>query len=81
MRSPNTEEILKLVGSFDKGRANELKGFFRGRIKESVDGVITLRNQIAHGESAPATIAKVKTQFDDSRELARKLKELFDVAA
>ena len=81
MRSPNTQEILKLVRSFDEGRADELKEFFQGRIKESVDGVVALRNQIAHGGPAYTTIAKVKTQFDDSRELATKLKELFDAAA
>jgi len=81
MRNPNTEQILSLVRSFDKDRANELKEFFQGRIKESVDGVVALRNQIAHGGFAYTTIAKVKAQFDDSRELAGKLRELFDVAA
>lgn len=81
IRSPNTEEILSLVRSFDEDRANELKEFFQGRIKESVDGVVALRNRIAHGGSAYTTIANVKTQFDDSRELATKLKELFDAAA
>ena len=81
MRSPNTEEILKLVGSFDTARANELKEFFRGRIKESVDGVVTLRNQIAHGVSVNTTIVDVKTRFEDSKKLAGKLEELFDAAA
>lgn len=81
MRNPNTEQILSLVRSFDNDRANELKEFFQGRIKESVDGVVALRNQIAHGGFAYTTIAKVKAQFDDSRELAGKLRELFDVAA
>ena len=81
MRGPNTEEIFKLVRSFDKDRANELKEFFQGRIKESVDGVVALRNQIAHGGPANTTIANVKTQFEDSKRLAGKLKELFDAAA
>ena len=81
IRSPNTEEILSLVRSFDEDRADELKEFFQGRIKESVDGVVALRNQIAHGKSANTTIANVKTQFEDSKRLAGKLKELFDVAA
>ena len=81
MRSPNTQEILNLVRSFDKDRAEELKEFFQGSIKESVDGVVALRNQIAHGGPANTTIANVKKQFDDSRKLATKLKELFAVAA
>lgn len=80
MRSPNTEEILRLVRSFDENRANELKEFFQGRIKESIDSVVHLRHQIAHGRSMNATIETVKTQFDDSKQLAEKLKELFTVA-
>lgn len=81
MRSPNAEQILNLVRSFDEDRAKELKEFFHGRIKESVDGVVALRNKIAHGGTADTTIANVKTQFDDSKQLAAKLKELFAVAA
>lgn len=77
IRSADTEEILNLVRSFDKERAAELREFVRGRIKESVDGVVNLRNQIAHGRSINATIETVKKQFDDSRQLAEKLKELF----
>lgn len=78
LRSPDTRAILNLVNSFDESRARELKEFIsRERIRESVDGVVRLRNQIAHGRSMNATIETVKTQFDDSRQLAEKLKELF----
>ena len=82
IRSPDTAEILNLVRSFDKDRAAELDDFVRGRIEESINSVVQLRNRIAHGqpEDAP-TIARVKAQFDDSRKLATKMKELFDDAA
>ena len=82
IRSPNVDEILKLVASFDKDRANELEKFItRKSIKESVDSVVALRNKIAHGTSVDTTIANVKNQFEDSKRLAGKLKELFDAAA
>ena len=78
----NVDEILKLVASFDKDRANELEKFItRKSIKESVDSVVALRNKIAHGTSVDTTIANVKNQFEDSKRLAGKLKELFDAAA
>lgn len=77
-RNPKTQEILKLVGSFDESRAKELEKFISQEgIKESVDSVVNLRNHIAHGHSVNATIETVKKQFDDSRQLAEKLKELF----
>ena len=81
LRSPDTKEILNLVGSFDKNRAEELKKFISRRgIKESVDSVVELRNRIAHGISTDTTITRVKIQFEDSKKLAEKLKELFTVA-
>jgi len=82
IRRPNTSGILELVASFDEGRAKELGKFIdRKGIKDSVDSVVALRNQIAHGMSANTTITSVKTQFEDSKKLAEKLKELFAVAA
>ena len=77
-RSPKTEEILRLVGSFDTNRAGKLKTFIQGRIGESVDGVVALRHGIAHGQPESVTIARVEEQFEDSRKLAAKMKELFD---
>ena len=80
LRSPNTRAILNLVDSFDESRAKELEKFISQKgIKDSIDGVVALRNQIAHGISANTTITNVKAQFDDSRQLAEKLKELFGV--
>ena len=82
IRRPNTNGILELVASFDEDRAKELGKFIdRKGIKESADSVVHLRNQIAHGISANTTITRVKTQFEDSKKLAEKLKELFTVVA
>lgn len=81
IRSPNMDQILDLVGSFDKDREQQLREFVRGRIRASVNSVVNLRNEIAHGRSMDATIETVKAQFEDSRQLAGKLKELFAVAA
>ena len=75
------DQILDLVGSFDKDREQQLREFVRGRIRASVNSVVNLRNEIAHGRSMDATIETVKAQFEDSRQLAGKLKELFAVAA
>ena len=78
IRNPDTSEILNLVGSFDTNRAGELKTFIQGRIGENVDSVVGLRNRIAHGKPESVTIKRVTEQFEDSRKLAAKMKELFD---
>ena len=80
IRSPHTNEILKLVGSFDEDRAAKLQAFVRGRIADSVNSVVDRRNQIAHGQSIDTTLTTVEMQFEDTRKLAGKLKELFSEA-
>ena len=81
IRSPEAKNILDLVRSFDEERAEKLKKFLEGEIKESVDSVVNLRHQIAHGRSTNTTIKTTKKQFDDSQKLEEKLRELFAVAA
>ena len=81
IRNPSTEGILELVKSFDKDRAEVLNDFIQGRVAESVNSVVKSRQGIAHGRPVGGlTIEQVWDQFDDSRKLAAKMRELFDGA-
>ncbi len=75
--NPNMRRIVDLIGSFDKDKARELKEFASGSIKDSVDGIVAQRNNIAHGRSSDTTIANVTRQFDDAKKLIEKLRSLF----
>ena len=79
--NPNVERIVDLVRSFNDDYARELEDFARGEIKEGINGMIALRNQIAHGRSTDTTIARVSQQFSHARTLANKLKSRFGQAA
>ena len=81
IRNPSTEGILDLVKSFDENRAEVLNNFIQGRVAESINSVVKSRQGIAHGRPVGGlTIEQVWDQFNDSRKLAAKMRELFDGA-
>ena len=75
--SPKMANIIDLVRSFDEDRAAELESFVEGRIKESVNSLVGLRNQIAHGRPTDITVGRITQQFEDAKRLAGKLEHLF----
>ncbi len=75
--NPNMQRIVDLVGSFDRDAARKLEEFADGSIRDSVDGVVAQRHNIAHGRPSGTTIANVARQFEDAKKLAGKLKSLF----
>jgi len=75
--NPRMQRIIEPVGSFDKDSAKQLEAFASDGIKESVDGIVTQRNSIAHGRRTDTTLVNVSRQFDDARRLAGKLNSLF----
>ena len=77
-RSPNMENILTLVRSFDKSRADELEEFVDGSVKESVNSIVGLRNQIAHGRPTSISVGRIWQYFEDAKKFDRKLVTLFN---
>lgn len=75
--NPKAQKVCELARSFDKDRANELEHFTKGRIGESVNGMIAQRHRIAHGRPSDTTITRISQQFDDAKKLANKLENLF----
>ena len=78
-RTPNMDNILNLVRSFDEDRARQLEDFASGSIKESVNGMVAQRHRIAHGRSTDTTIVRVSHQFEDAKKITNKLKALFQL--
>lgn len=77
-RSPRMENIVGLVRLFDKNRANELENFAEGAIKESVNSIVGLRNQIAHGRPTDISVGRIGSYFDRAKKFAKKLEALFN---
>lgn len=75
-RNPKIDRILDLIRRFDKDLATRLEASVDDRIKESVNSIVGLRNQVAHGRSSDVTITRIGAHFENAQRFARKLKDV-----
>lgn len=74
--NPKVDRILELVGGFDREAEEELKRFADGKLKESVNSIIGLRNQIAHGRSTPISMARITEYYEDARTFTKEIRRV-----
>lgn len=78
----NSRNIIQIVGKFDAGWEIEIQdwlGTGDQSNKSIIDGIITTRNNIAHGSEANTngvTINSVTSQFETAKGLVAKLESL-----
>lgn len=75
--NPRMNRILELLRAFDEDATDELKMFAGGKIEASVNSIVSNRHRIAHGRSSQITMIQVKGYYEDARQLASKMRELF----
>ena len=75
-QNPRMENILALVRGIDGDIADDLGDYADGSIGESVNSIVGIRHQIAHGRSANISIGRVTQYFEDAKKLARKMENL-----
>ena len=75
--NPKMDKILELLHGVDQDATDELRIFADGRIEASVNSIVSNRHRIAHGRSSQITMVQVKGYYEDARQLAKKMKELF----
>ena len=75
-QNPKMEKISALIRMFDGEAADRIDEFAEGRIKESVNSIVGVRHQIAHGKSATISVAMITQHFENARRLVQKMREL-----
>lgn len=75
-RNPRADKILELIGSFDADVARQLGDFAEGRIRSSINSIVSHRHRIAHGRSSEISILDVERYFGDARMFVRKMETL-----
>jgi RiboL-PSP-HEPN len=68
-QNPNMERILELTSRFSPEWAASLRAQTDGRLKDAVDSVVSLRNQIAHGQSVGVTYSRIKDYYEHVSEV------------
>lgn len=74
--NPKMGKILDLVGNVDTNAMDELQEFTAGKIRASVNSIVSNRHRIAHGRSSQITMSQIRSYYEDAQRLARKIKEL-----
>lgn len=70
IQNPNSQRFVDTASSFRDEWGKDLEGFLseEGR-KEAIDGIMNHRHQIAHGQNAGITVARVSDYLQKSIEV------------
>ena len=75
-RNFSMEEILTLVGSFDPDWRKELEAGLGDEVKDAISGLLTNRNNIAHGRDVGISMSTIKSYYRNASKLLDKLETL-----
>lgn len=72
----NSQRLLTFLGNFNPDWRQSLESFLTGELKDAVDGVINLRNKIAHGESVGITYQRVVDYYERVQRVVDRIADL-----
>jgi hypothetical protein len=67
-----------LLGDFDQEWRSLLEAYVAGELKDAVDGVVSLRNKIAHGESVGVTYTTISSYYFRVQKVVNFVADLCD---
>jgi hypothetical protein len=76
--NPKSEKIIDLFGAFNQDWRSDLTAFLVDQRKDSVNSLVALRHQIAHGESVGTSLSQIKSHYRVTNEVIDHLAELVD---
>ena len=59
----NTQRLQDLLGTLDSEWRRDLEGFVVDERKDALDSIVSLRNNISHGQSVGVTLTRVKEYY------------------
>lgn len=77
LRNLNSERLGQVLGSFERAWRDEFVNFLEGPRKDALDSVLSLRNQIAHGESVGLTYVRMQEYYSRVKEIVSFLDNRF----
>lgn len=76
--NPNAERIANLFGAFRADWKNSLDDFLVDQRRDSVNSLVALRHQIAHGGSVGTSLSQVKSYYTTIIDVVDHLANLVD---
>lgn len=71
-----SQKLGDLLGDFDPEWRSLLEKYLDGELKDAVDGVVNLRNKIAHGESVGVTYTTISGYYDKVQKVVEYIADL-----
>ena len=72
-RNPKMGKILELCSFFDKEWRKSMESDIDDKIKTSIDSIVNIRNEIAHGKDTGIYPSTLKEYYSDSRKFIKYL--------
>lgn len=72
----NSQRLEDLLGNFDPDWRKDLEAFVVDDLKDAVDGVVDLRNKIAHGESVGVTYQRIADYYSRVQKVVDRIADL-----
>jgi hypothetical protein len=76
--NPNVRKICDLLGGFEADLRREFESFVVDEREAAINSIVAIRNQIAHGESAGVSYARIKSYYDAANDVVDHLASLCD---
>lgn len=76
--NPNAEKIVNLFGAFRTDWRSSLDGYLVDERRDSVNSLVALRHQIAHGGSVGTSLSQIKAHYRTIVEVVDFLADLVD---
>jgi hypothetical protein len=74
--NPNTNKVAVLLGAFSPEWGKKAEEYLINERKESVNSLVALRHQIAHGESVGTSLSQVKAYYETILEVVEFIANL-----
>jgi RiboL-PSP-HEPN len=74
----NSKRLSDLLGDFDEEWRVSVETYVVGELKDAVDGVVSLRNKIAHGESVGVTFNTISAYYSKIQKVINHIADLCD---
>lgn len=76
--NPKYSAIAQLVGLFNRDWAKKLENDFDSRYKTTINSVVNLRNQLAHGENTPVSLPQIREYYADVKRFVALLHDVIN---
>jgi hypothetical protein len=78
-QNPSMEKILQVSESFNPKWRSEIENNLPAEVKDSINSIVNIRNQIAHGGSTGITYITIKNYYDNVLKLIEFLRHQCNV--